>query len=134
MTPPSRTASCLCGALRITVNAPPVRVTVCHCLDCQRRTGSVFGEQARFPRDAATMSGTSSTFARTGDEGATFVHRFCPTCGSTVWYEAPDDPAFITVPVGGFGDPAFPAPTRSVYGKRKHGWVVLPSPIDASAD
>ncbi len=40
-------ASCCCGALRALPSTPPVRVSMCHCTACQRRTGSVFGVQAR---------------------------------------------------------------------------------------
>ena len=50
-----RTASCSCGQLQARVTAEPLRVSVCHCLACQRRTGSVFGAQARFSRDAVSI-------------------------------------------------------------------------------
>ena len=36
------TASCRCGQLKAIVTREPVRVSVCHCLDCQKRTGSAF--------------------------------------------------------------------------------------------
>lgn len=35
--------------------------------------------------------------------------------------------AFVAIPVGAFADPAFPAPTVSVYETRMHGWVVPPA-------
>lgn len=60
----TRTASCSCGQLQIEVQGEPVRVSVCHCLACQRRTGSLFGEQARFPiPDARSPADQPSTFA-----------------------------------------------------------------------
>jgi hypothetical protein len=46
----TRTASCSCGQLTVVTAGDPIRVSVCHCLACQRRTGSVFGAQARFAR------------------------------------------------------------------------------------
>ena len=64
--PPSRIASCSCGQLQAQVSGEPVRVSVCHCLACQRRTGSVFGAQARFPREAVTVVGTSAEYVRVG--------------------------------------------------------------------
>jgi hypothetical protein len=51
----NRLASCSCGQLTAEVSGEPVRVSICHCLACQRRTGSVFGEQARFPRVDVTI-------------------------------------------------------------------------------
>ena len=44
----TRTATCRCGQLRAECQGEPVRVSVCHCLDCQKRTGSVFAAQARW--------------------------------------------------------------------------------------
>ena len=121
-----RQASCSCGQLRVTVAGDPVRISVCHCLECQKRTGSAFGFQARFRRDEVTIEGDSTTWSRTGDEGFTADFRFCPTCGSTVWYTFRDMPEFVAVAVGNFADPAFPPPRVSVYEARRHGWVSLP--------
>jgi hypothetical protein len=80
-----RTASCSCGQLQAHVASDPIRVSVCHCLACQRRTGSVFGAQARFPSTSVTIKGTSKEFVRVGDEGTQSTFRFCPECGSTVY-------------------------------------------------
>lgn len=82
--------------------------------------------QARFPAEAVTIEGESSTWTRTGDSGGRAVHHFCPTCGSTVYYQLEGVPGTIGVPVGGFADPTFPAPRASVYNERRHSWVVVP--------
>jgi hypothetical protein len=123
---PARLASCSCGQLTARVIGEPVRVSICHCLACQRRTGSVFGEQARFPREGVSISGASSEYVRVGDEGARVKFHFCPKCGSTVYYEPEGLEEFLAVPVGAFADPSFPAPSVSVYESRKHQWVVPP--------
>jgi Glutathione-dependent formaldehyde-activating enzyme len=65
-----RIASCSCGQLQAHVASDPIRVSVCHCLACQRRTGSVFGAQARFASTAVTIEGTSKEFVRVGDDPA----------------------------------------------------------------
>ena len=56
---PTRFASCSCGELSAQVQGDPVRVSICHCLACQRRTGGPFGQQARFLRGQVTVSGPS---------------------------------------------------------------------------
>ncbi len=130
----TRTAACSCGQLTLTTQAEPVRVSVCHCLACQRRTGSVFGAQARFERNAVTISGQSSQYVRIGDEGSQVIFNFCPNCGATVYYLVQGyDVANIAVPVGAFADPGFPAPTFSVYEDRMHSWVSLPGGIEHMA-
>lgn len=126
----ARIATCSCGALRVTVEGDPVRVSVCHCLACQRRTGSAFGAQARFSRDKVHIEGTSTAYARKGDEGSTLTFHFCPTCGSTVYYGVDDMPDVVAVALGAFADPGFPAPRVSVYEERRHPWVTLPEEIE----
>ena len=123
----TRRAACSCEQLRLVVTGEPVRISMCHCLACQRRTGSVFGVQARFPREAVEIEGRAAVHVRAGDSGDTVSFHFCPECGATVYYVADAAPATIAVPVGVFADPTFPAPTVSVYEVRRHPWVAAPA-------
>lgn len=120
-----RTATCSCGRLSARCQGEPVRLSVCHCLECQKRTGSAFGVQATFREENVTLSGDPSSFTRLGDEGHWAATSFCPDCGSTVWYRIERRPGMVSIPVGGFADPAFPEPRASVYEDRKHPWVEL---------
>jgi hypothetical protein len=106
-----------------------MRVSICHCLDCQRRTGSAFGVQARFRREDVSVEGRARAFTRAGDSGGRATFRFCPTCGSSVYWEPQGMPEFVVVAVGGFADPGFALPSVSVYEERKHPWVALPDNI-----
>jgi hypothetical protein len=123
----TRTASCSCGLLQVVCEGDPVRISICHCLACQRRTGSVFGAQARFPRDKVRITGESTEYVRVGDSGSRVFFHFCPTCGATVYWELEGLPGFVAVPVGAFADPSFAPPQVSVYGARRHPWVVMPA-------
>jgi hypothetical protein len=127
----SREAACSCGQLRVVAEGDPVRISMCHCLACQRRTGSAFGIQARFPAERVQVTGTFSEYVRVSDdEGEERAFRFCPGCGGTVFYTTTDRLDLIAVPVGAFADPSFPAPTVSVYGQRRHTWLVLPHGVE----
>jgi hypothetical protein len=112
--------------LAIACEGEPVRVTICHCLTCQRRTGSVFSAQARYLDDNVHIEGRSTEYLRVGESGGEARFYFCPDCGSTVYYRVKQTPGVTAIPVGAFADPSFPAPTRSVYEARKHGWVAVP--------
>jgi hypothetical protein len=125
-----RVARCSCGQLTARTRGEPVRVSICHCLACQRRSGSVFADQARFPADAVTLNGPSTEFPRTGDEGTTARFHFCPVCGDTVYYLMDAIPGYVAIPVGAFADPGFPPPQVSVYDVRKHPWVQVPDGIE----
>ncbi|WP_423603001.1 GFA family protein [Sphingomonas sp. MS122] len=119
-----REASCRCGAVRVACRGEPVRISVCHCLACQQRTGSAFASQVRFPAERVTVTGGTRVWTRTGDSGAAIDYRFCPECGSTMAYVQREIPDVVAVPIGAFADPdAFPAPWAEVYAHRKFGWV-----------
>lgn len=122
-----RRASCSCGQLEVVVRVNAVRVSACHCLKCQRRTGSVFGVQARFPKNEIDVQGKSSSFTRSGDSGKNISFRFCPRCGSTVYFTLENLPDVIAIPVGAFADPDFPEPEISFYESSRHAWVTLPN-------
>jgi hypothetical protein len=124
------TASCSCGQLTAAISGEPLRISVCHCLACQRRTGSVFGAQARFRREDVEVKGRSSTYVRVGDEGGSATFHFCPTCGAIVHYAMTGLDEFVAIPIGAFADPKFPEPTVSVYEDRKHAWVGLPVNVE----
>ena len=124
----TRRASCQCGQLSLTCEGEPVRISMCHCIACQRRTGSVFGVQARFRRGQITsIDGRVTGFNRTADSGNSVTSRFCPECGSTVYWELGGFPDVIAVAVGAFADPGFPAPRHSVFERNRHAWSAAPA-------
>jgi hypothetical protein len=120
-----RVAACRCGQLEVECAGEPVRISVCHCLNCQRRSGSSFAAQARFPAEAVTTRGESTEWVPVPDGGPPMTFHFCPKCGSTGWFQGGTMPDLIAVPVGNFADPRFPAPHYSVWEARKHEWVAI---------
>lgn len=123
-----RVARCACGAVEARCREEPVRVSVCHCLACQRRSGSAFAAQARFAQDGVAIQGYTKAFHRTGDEGTHSSFLFCDQCGSTIAYTVESEPDLVAIPVGAFADPEFPPPVYSVYEDRKHAWVAVVGP------
>ena len=119
-----REAACSCGQLQVTVRGDPVRVAMCHCLECQRRTGSIFGVQAFYLREQVRLAkGIAKRYARRADSGRTVTFNFCPECGGTVFWVAEQRPELIALAVGTFADPDFQAPRYSVWEKRQHLWT-----------
>lgn len=130
-----REAACACGQLRIRLAGKPRIVSSCHCLACQRRTGALFGVSAFFARDqVVSMHGEHRTFRRQGDSGAWLRFQFCPTCGSTVFWENECLPDIVSVAVGAFADPNFPAPVRTVWTRTKHDWLTFPDEMPSHSE
>jgi len=135
------TASCRCGNLTVTYEGPvPERRTLCHCNSCQLRTGTAFSIQGRFPRDKATIKGESSTWKfpddagkvdyRSCDSGGARYH-FCPTCGTTVYWDLDAAPEVIGIALGTLNDPTFPAPVISAFEAYGHPWAMTAFEIEA---
>jgi hypothetical protein len=120
-----RTAHCNCGNLTAEVRGEPMRISVCHCLACQQRSGSAFAAQARWPVENVTLTGNATSFTRIGGSGGKATFRFCPTCGETISFANEDYPDYIAIPIGAFVDPDFPTPQFSIYEERKQRWVAI---------
>ena len=127
----TRTASCRCGQLKATVIGEPVRLSVCHCLNCKKRSGSAFAVQARWPAEHVQVEGSSRTFLKAGDSGNPATFHFCPDCGSDVYYLIDGKfEGLIAIPLGTFDDPYFGKPEYSVYEGRKHEWVEITGDLE----
>lgn len=120
-------ASCQCGELTVTLHGQPEAVVACHCIACQRRTGSVFGVLAYYPDDRVRIAGAATRFTRPGASGDAFQTFFCPVCGATVYVRTGRHPAGVGVAVGAIGDPGFAPPVRSIWESAMHGWVSITS-------
>jgi hypothetical protein len=118
-----RTAICACGRVSVACQGEPLKVSLCHCRECQRRTGGPFGVAAFFPPEAVKASGETREFRRPSDSGFDVVFHFCPTCGSTVWWRGLRFPDRIAVAAGAFADADFPSPTQAVYREHRHAWL-----------
>jgi hypothetical protein len=123
-------AHCRCGALTAEANGEPVRVSVCHCRDCQRRSGSAFSAQVRFPAERVVVAGPTTSYQVTGDSGRWGRFHFCPTCGTTVAYEIEAMPDVVAIPLGTFEDPDAFDPRHSVWEDRKLDWVAVTGEVE----
>ena len=128
-----RRAACSCGQLHLAIEGEPARVSMCHCLECQRRTGAVISNQARFRPEQITVSGQTTAWKRKAESGNAVTFHFCPTCGSTVFWESEGFAGFIAVAIGSFADPDFPAPTIAVWEQSRHPWAVVPPHLPPDA-
>jgi hypothetical protein len=123
-----RTATCACRRLRAITEGEPDRVLACNCIECQKRTGSVFGVSAYFHRSKLVgVEGERRSFIRTTEAGLRLETEFCPSCGTSVLWRTSALPEHVAVAVGCFGDPGFPAPSSVAWLSAKHGWVAFPA-------
>jgi hypothetical protein len=129
-----RTAACHCGAVQLACEGEPARISMCHCLDCQRRTGSLFSIAVFYGRDAVKVTaGATRTFTRDSASGQPVTFHFCEVCGSNLFWEPRRLPDRIGVAAGAFADPGFPRPEQAVWVQDRHEWLPLPAELPVHA-
>jgi hypothetical protein len=119
------TGSCRCGQIRYAGNAEPIFTGVCHCKDCQKRTGAAFSVFVAVPRSALSIQGSPKSFSVTADSGKENVSRFCPNCGSPIASEPASLPGVSIIPAGTLDDNSWLKPTMEVFCDSAQGWVQL---------
>ena len=116
---------CMCGEVTYTTSAPPVTpVLICHCVDCQRQTGSAYTTVVGVPAASLTVTGESlSSYATTGeDHGQPTVRSYCAGCGSPiVTHGAYPGMAFIKV--GTLDDPSWATPVVEIWRGSAPPWT-----------
>lgn len=105
------TGGCLCGSLRLIALGRPLRVGLCHCLDCRKHHGALFHASAIFPAGAVTIEGESRAFRG---------RSFCPTCGSPVFARSGGE---VEVMLGSLDAPDMLTPTYELWTVRRESWL-----------
>jgi len=125
-----RTTRCQCGALRAKVTGEPVRVIICHCIDCQRRTGAAFSYNVRFERTQVQLEGAGCCYEREARGSRKIRNYFCPTCGTTVYWELDLLLTLYGIAAALFEDKPLPLPRISIWEENMCGWAVVPHGIE----
>lgn len=120
---------CLCGAVRYRVKNAPLRASVCHCRNCQRRTGSAFGIGAYFPeQNVQFLQGTMKSYDHRSDESGRLLRTgFCPQCGVTLTWTVEALPGLRAIAGGSFDDPQWFRIERHSWMRSAHPWVKPPA-------
>ncbi len=118
---------CLCGAVRYRVTNEPVRASVCHCRNCQRRTGSAFGVGAYFREADVEIRGELRTYEYRSDETQRWLRtQFCVHCGTTVSWTAEALAGLRAIAGGSFDDPGWLKVDRHGWTRSKLPWSLCP--------
>ncbi|MCC9625996.1 GFA family protein [Thalassospira sp. MA62] len=102
---------CLCGDIRFSAQGAPLRVGLCHCMDCRKHHGAVFHASAIYPVAAVTITGDPKTYAG---------RSFCRKCGSSVFSQSGDE---MELHLGALDAPNQFEPTYELWVKRRENWL-----------
>ncbi len=128
----TREGGCACGEVRYRLSTAPMFVHCCHCLNCQRHTGSAFVinlliEAAR----VELLSGAPEPVTMPLNGGSPNRIFRCPKCLLAVWSEYGGRSQILFVRGGTLDDPSSVAPDVHIYTRSKLPWVILPEGVPA---
>ncbi len=125
---------CACGRVRYRLASQPMFVNCCHCLDCQRQTGSAFVINAIIEADRVVLEGAvPKAFPVPTDSGRPHVIWRCEGCATAVWstYGGRTQTRFVRA--GTLDDPTAVTPDAHIFTRSKQPWVELPAEQPAFA-
>jgi hypothetical protein len=123
---------CACGAARYRLTSAPMFIHCCHCLDCQRQTGSAFVLNALIEADRVILrSGDVRPIAVPTDSGSPHQIFRCATCQTALWSVYGGRSVLRFVRVGTLDKPAALSPDVHIYTRSKVPWLTLPSTVPA---
>jgi hypothetical protein len=126
-----REGGCSCGAVRYRLTSDPLFVHCCHCLNCQRQTGSAFVINVLIETDRVELlSGAPRSVEVPRDDGSTQTIFRCPTCKVAVFSQY-THPGVRFVRAGTLDDPSGVAPDVHIFTRSKLPWVSLPDSVPA---
>ncbi len=126
---PNITGGCLCGAVRYTITAEPIpgRQMLCHCVDCQRHTGTAFLSGIGFPDDSVVVTGPLTTYTMPGGQtGEPMNRRFCSQCGSPIMIDKAGTGRKLIM-AGTLDDRSLFRPVTNLFCEQAPSWVVMPA-------
>lgn len=116
---------CHCGHVKYEAEIDPARVTICHCTDCQRLTGSAYRVTA--VTDTSKIRLTASPpklYTKYGDNGRPRLQYFCPECGSPLFTTGEGEAADVTgIRVGTINQRRELKPSRQIWCRSALPWI-----------
>jgi len=121
-----REGGCACGAVRYRLTSEPLFTHCCHCLNCQRQTGSAFVINLLIEADRMELlAGDLQPVDVPRDDGSSQQIFRCPSCQVAVFSEYGGG-AVRFVRAGTLDEPSEVTPDVHIYTRSKVGWMTLP--------
>lgn len=116
-------AGCLCGAVRVTIDAEPLLARTCWCRLCQYLAAGNATVNVVFPAEVVTIEGEVRWHDAIADSGNAMQRGFCPQCGTPLFSKSSARPQFLIVRAGALDDPELMAPQGTIWTSAAPSWA-----------
>jgi hypothetical protein len=114
---------CHCGRVTYEADIDPDKVSICHCTDCQALTGSPYRVTVICSQEQVRLTGAQpKIYAKTGDNGCTWLQHFCGECGSPLFTSGGSGPDEWGIRWGGIRQRAQLRPARQFWCRSAAPW------------
>ena len=127
-----RQGGCLCGQVRYEISGDPLAVIICHCINCQKQSGSTFSFNLIGQSDHISLQGNVSTYEDKNDSGDPVNRNFCGNCGSPIYSEILTQGNLIALKIGTLDDTRDLEPQSQVWCISKQNWLSLNPDLPAA--
>jgi hypothetical protein len=117
--------------LRYALKAAPLFTHACHCLNCQRRTGTAFSMTTIVLRDDLIITQGNVAAKKISPRSTEYA---CADCGTVIYVASTAFPATVIVRPGTLDDPGIAAPQAHIWVRRKQAWLTLPDDVPQFAE
>ena len=132
---PKLTGHCQCGKVNYSITSEPHSLNVCHCLECQRQSGSAFALTLVVPSSGVHLSPSSEQhighFERKSNSGGIRGGIFCTGCGVRIYHNDPQAPQWISIKAGTLDQKMDLNRATHIWTKRKLEGVVVPEGVES---
>ena len=127
----TRTGQCLCGAVKLKIDAEPLQVRTCWCRLCQYLGAGSATVNVCFPAEAITTEGDARWYTSKADSGSDMRRGFCPACGTQIFSMAEQRPHLMFVRAGVLDDRSIAAPEMTIWTSQAPEWACIDAKIPA---
>jgi hypothetical protein len=118
------TGSCQCGEIRLEIKRKPKMMLQCHCLDCQKSSGTGHTSSVYFAKNEVLIKGEARGHTVLSDSGAEMTRYFCPSCGNRLYGSNSAQPDLLSVAVGCLQDHSWFKPQAVIYISKNSDWDI----------
>jgi|TARA_B110000438_G_C15761814_1_gene627650 hypothetical protein len=127
----NQTGSCLCGNIQYNFNqSKALSAHHCHCIDCQKSTGSGKATIVIIPEDELSITGNLKFYSVTGSQGSQINRGFCQNCGSPVISFMKENPGMKFIKAGTLNDSSWLTIASNFWSSTANNWSPIQDEVE----